>query len=134
MMYPNIDLLAYRFQETLMKNHMEGNKMFIPDTDIYVFPQTWANTAGGFTGGGGYAGQAITKELTTVLINRRENSAMVCFGNRPAYFVTPLTRRFWKDFYKQEMAGLASCGVYNPTDEDYKDMMSEETEDEEDGE
>lgn len=132
MMYPNIDLLAYRFQETLMKNHMEGNKMFIPDTDIYVFPQTWANTAGGFTGGG-YAGQAITKELTTVLINRRENSAMVCFGNRPAYFITPLTRRFWKDFYKQEMAGLASCGVYNPTDEDYKDMM-EETEDEEDGE
>ena len=132
MMYPNIDLLAYRFQETLMKNHMEGNKMFIPDTDIYVFPQMWANTAGGFTGGG-MSGQAITKELTTVLINRRENSAMVCFGNRPAYFVTPLTRRFWKDFYEQEMAGLASCGVYNPTDEDYKDMM-EETEDEEDGE
>ena len=132
MMYPNIDLLACRFQETLMKNHMEGNKMFIPDTDIYVFPQMWANTAGGFTGGG-MSGQAITKELTTVLINRRENSAMVCFGNRPAYFVTPLTRRFWKDFYEQEMAGLASCGVYNPTDEDYKDMM-EETEDEEDGE
>ena len=134
MTYPNIGLLAYRFQETLVKNHVDGHALFIPDTDIYVFPQTRANTAGGFTGGGGYAGQAITKELTTVLINRNEKSAMVCFGNRPAYFVTPLTRRFWSDFYKQQMAGLASCGIYNPTEEDYKDMMSEKTEDEEDGE
>ena len=133
MMYPNIDLLAYRFQETLMKNHMEGNKMFIPDTDIYVFPQLWSNTATGFNEVGGMSGQAITKELTTVLLNRRENSAMVCFGNRPAYFVTPLTRRFWKDFHTQQMVGIRDCGRYNPTDEDYKDMM-EETEDEEDGE
>lgn len=129
MTYPNIDLLAYRFQETLLKNHFESNKVFIPDTDIYVFPQTWANTAGGFTGDG-YAGQAITKELTTVLLNRRENSAMVCFGNRPAYFVTPLTRRFWKDFHTQQMVGIRDCERYNPTKEDYEDMIAqEETED-----
>ena len=130
MTYPNIDLLAYRFQETLVKNHTDGHKIFIPDTDIHVFPQLWSNTATGFNEVGGYSGQAITKELTTVLINRNENSAMVCFGNRPAYFVTPLTRRFWKDFYMQQMVGIRDCGRYNPTDEDYKDMMEqEETED-----
>ena len=126
MTYPNIDLLAYRFQETLVKNHTDGHKVFIPDTDVYVFPQTWGSTSGGFSEPGYVSGCAITKELTTVLINRNQNCAMVCFGNRPAYFVTPLTRKFWADFYKQDMKGISRCGEYDPTDEDYKDMMEQE--------
>lgn len=132
MTYPNLELLGYRFQETMLKNHGEDTKPpLIPDTDVYVFPQIWANTATGFSRKGSISGQAITKELTSVFVNRHENAAMVCFGNRPAYFVTPLTRMFWKDFQGQMMAGIDSCGKYNPTEEDYKDMQQE---DEEDGE
>ena len=131
MTYPNLELLGYRFQETLLKNHGEDTKPpLIPDTDVYVFPQVWANTATGFSQKGSVSGQAITKELTSVFVNRHENAAMVCFGNRPAYFVAPLTRRFWKDFYVQEMVGIRDCGRYNPTKEDYEDMTAqEETED-----
>lgn len=129
MIYPNIELLAYRFQESLLKHHDE-NKLFIPDTNAYVFPQTWGNTAGGFTKWGCASAQGFTKEYTTVLINRKENAAMVCFGNRPAYFVKPINHYFMKDFYKQQMRSIGDISIYNEPDEE----PPEGTEEEEDGE
>lgn len=120
MIYPNLELLAYRFQDSLLKKH-DKDQLFIPDTNIYVFPQIWGNTSGGFSEPGCASGQGFMKEYTTVLINRRENAAMVCFGNRPAYFIKPLNRHFWADFHKQQMRSVKNTAIYNEPDEETED-------------
>lgn len=89
------------------------NDRYIPDNEIYVFPQTWPNTGGGFSQPGYAYGDAFTKEYTTVIINRNDNAAMVSFGNKPAYSVCPIPQRFWDDLNKKRMARWYDRAVYD---------------------
>ena len=112
MAYPNIGLLEYRFNEVLLSEH-NSSKRFIPDCDVFMFPQTWPNTGGGFARKGYFYGNAITRQYTTVLINRYENAAMVCFGDKPAYFVKPVPNTFYADLRDQSMAGVGNTNRYD---------------------
>jgi hypothetical protein len=115
--YPNFELLEYRFGEELLKTH-DPNTRYIPDNDCFVFPQTWPNTGGGFARKGFCYGQAMTTEYTTVIINRQDNAALVCFGNRPAYFVKPITDRFMHDLKNHNMAGVEKMNCYGEVKSD----------------
>lgn len=112
MAYPNLGLLEYRFNEVLLSEH-DSSKRFIPDCDVFMFPQTWPNTGGGFARKGYFYGDAMTRQYTTVLINHHENVAMVCFGDRPAYFVKPVPSTFYDDLKKQSMAGVEDTSRYD---------------------
>ncbi len=102
--YPNIGLLEYVFQEKLCKMH-DPSKTFIPDDDVYMFPQVWPNTGDGFAQAGYFYGDCMTKEYTTVIVNNNDNAAMVAFGNKCAYIVKPMTEKFIDDLRHHRMAG-----------------------------
>lgn len=110
--YPNIELLDYIFQTEVLKHH-DPKERYIPDTDAYVFPQVWPNTGGGFCEPGFVYGQALTKQYTTVLINRNSDVAMVAFGNKPAYFVDELTEKFMSDLRMHSMARKYDANIYD---------------------
>lgn len=71
--YPNVELLAYRaeqiFNDEVGKYLQQETEMFSHyiDTQVYVFRQTWANTATGIDLHGGVSGQAFTNAYTTVV-------------------------------------------------------------------
>ena len=71
--YPNVELLAYRaeqiFNDEVGKYLQQETEMFSHyiDTQVYVFRQTWANTATGINLHGGVSGQAFTNAYTTVV-------------------------------------------------------------------
>ena len=99
--YPNIQLLDYIFRENIEKCFGPLNKF--QDIDVYVFPQTWPNTGGGFAQPGVVYGQSFIKEYTTVLFDLSLNIAMVAFGNRPAYFIENPNQEFVDDFNRKLM-------------------------------
>ena len=109
--YPNIGLIEYIFQKELYERH-DPDKVFIPDDDVYMFPQVWPNTGGGFAENGFCYGDAMTKEYTTVIVNRTDNAAIVAFGNKCAYFVKPITARFIDDLQHHRMAGWKEKHIY----------------------
>ena len=112
--YPNIELLEYITTKFLLCNH-DSSKRFIPDYDVYVFPQTWPNTGGGMARKGFFYGSAMTKEYTTVLINHNEDAAVVCFSNRPAYMVKPIPQAFFLDLANHDMQGVDHTERYDDT-------------------
>lgn len=95
--YPNLELLDYIFRQSLRNIGYKGRIQ----VDVYVFPQTWGNTAGGFYKPGEAAGDAFTVQYTTVLIC--DHFACVCFGNRPAYLLNNPNKKFFDDFQNRRM-------------------------------
>ena len=70
--YPNVELLAYRAEELYEKYVVNERVSCVRnpdylDTQVYVFRQTWANTATGIDLHGGVSGQAFTNANTTVV-------------------------------------------------------------------
>ena len=70
--YPNVELLAYRAEELYEKYVVNEQVSCVRnpdylDTQVYVFRQTWANTATGIDLHGGVSGQAFTNAYTTVV-------------------------------------------------------------------
>lgn len=114
MRYPNIELLEYICEKVLLSEH-DTTKRFIPDFDVYVFPQTWPNTGGGMARRGFCYGDAMTKQYTTVLINHQDNAAFVCFGNMPAYMVKPIPSSFYADLMRHRMEGVEHTDSYDNT-------------------
>lgn len=114
---PNLELLNYIFGERLLE-HVNVNVTFIPDVDVFVFPQVWPNTGGGLARPGYAYGCAMTKQYTTVITNRNHDFGMVAFGNKPAYFVTHLGKKFMDDIKSHSMASAERCKVYDERSED----------------
>ena len=71
--YPNVELLAYRaeqiFNDEVGKYLQQETEMFSHyiDTQVYVFRQTWANTATGINLQCGVSGKAFTNVYTAVV-------------------------------------------------------------------
>lgn len=112
MKYPNVEALDRTFQEYIARIHDPAQR-FIPDDEVYVFPQVWPNAGGGFAQPGYMYGQATTKQYTVVIINKNENAAMVAFDDQPAYYVNPITRPFMRDLSDRRMAGCKGSHIYN---------------------
>jgi len=125
--YPNLELLQYRFEQYLfnIRNHNKVEKPYYRgNTHIYVFPQTWPNTGGGFARKGAVYGQSMTQQYTTVVVNEGEQSALVCFDNDPAYWVSSLTKSFWNDLRHHSMAGVEDAfSRYDDEREDENDQL-----------
>ena len=72
-----------------------------------MFPQTWPDTAGGFSEPGMVAGQAFTTQFTTVMRvyvhDTKEEYYGVFFGNRPAYIVSNANEFFFEDLRNQQL-------------------------------
>lgn len=119
--YPDLKLCEYIFKSYLNKDEDWKKKVKeIFDTDktphmtcisfdAVVFPQMWGNTAAGIDcdedGNPYMAGQALTKEYTTVIKENLTNTYAVFFGENLGYVVTDATPKFFKDLDKRNMAG-----------------------------
>lgn len=79
------------------------------DIDVYLFPQTWANTSCGF---GGVSGQAFTRSTTIVVMLEDHSAACVYFSGRFAYMVSPVTREFLIDLGSFNMAEVSRRSKY----------------------
>ena len=102
--------LPFRFDQ---ENNFNGEKTYIDDFDIYVFPQTWGSTSLGF---GGIGGQMMTEANTCVLISMGPDpNCYVYFAGRFAYKV-PYSREFLDD--------VAKCRVA-PVNQKYKYFKKE---------
>lgn len=80
------------------------------DIDVYVFPQTWGNTALGY---GGVGGSAMTSDSTIVLHAQYLNVVRVYFGcKRLAYQIKDPDQIFFKDLYRCDLADASKAGKY----------------------
>ncbi len=120
--YPNVELLAYRaeqiFNDEVGKYLQQETEMFSHyiDTQVYVFRQTWANTATGIDLHGGASGQAFTNAYTTVvqidfetenwdlkIRVERNYFFAVFFGDVLAYYGFDPNRSFYLDVSNFDM-------------------------------
>lgn len=120
--YPNVELLAYRaeqiFNDEVGKYLQQETEMFSHyiDTQVYVFRQTWANTATGIDLHGGVSGQAFTNAYTTVVqidfdtenrdpevVVERNYFFAVFFGDELAYCGFNPNRSFYLDVSNFDM-------------------------------
>ena len=114
--YPNLEFLENVFVASV-KNKF-GTDIDIAGVELVaMFPQTWPNTAGGFSEPGMAAGDAMTTEYTTVMnarIYQKERKGkdpyeevfVVFFGDRPAYLVENANSIFYNDLNARRMKSL----------------------------
>ena len=108
--YPDLEYLEAIFLGSLRKIHPEA---FETDSRqlraelVAMFPQTWPDTAGGFSEPGMMAEQAFTTQPTTVMKVRipgtKEEYYGVFFGNKPAYLVSNANEAFFKDLRNRQL-------------------------------
>ena len=117
--YPNIELLSYRaeqlYESYISEKIVSGltNVRHYLDTQVYVFRQTWANTATGIDLHGGVSGQAFTNAYTTVVqIDFEAENQDPEVGVERNYFFAV--------FFGDE---LAYCG-FNPSRSFYVDVSN----------
>lgn len=109
--YPNLELLVYK--ATLLYKSLPEPHNIICKEKIDTFLQTWANTATGFDLHGGFSGQAITDEYTTVVTlivhvetcngYELEYFHVVFFGDTIAYYGKLPNEQFFEDLKNRNM-------------------------------
>lgn len=110
---PNLELLLYKakqilkndksFEENLLKGKIDHL-----DFEVICFKQTWGNTSCGFDEPiGGFSGQAMTDEYTTVVIEHRTDTYVIFFGEKPAYKVNDPNEKFFKDLTARSLASVS---------------------------
>ena len=109
--YPDLEWLTRVFRKHRIECHEEGAP-FLEDTSVYIFPQWWPNTGGGFAQSGYMYGQAMIKQHTTVILSDSDCVAMVCFDNQPAYFVDGIFGQFYEDLDNHHICGLSETWHY----------------------
>lgn len=121
--YPNLELLVYKAKQ-IYKYGISGSmydgkrtpvmpNAKLLDEEIFAFRQTWDTTATGFDLHGGFSGQAITDEYTTVVTlivhvetcNGYELSYfhVVFFGDAIAYYGKLPNEQFFEDLKNRDM-------------------------------
>ena len=76
---------------------------------MIMFPQTWGSTALGF---GGWGGQAVTQEYTTVVKFSPSKIYGVYFSEKFAYIVKKPNKTFADDVNKREMKSAGDSHMY----------------------
>ena len=102
--YPDLEYFEALLLGNLRNLHPDAfeTSFWRPQAELVdMFPQTWPNTAGGFSEPGIVAGQAFTTEITAVMKvyvhDAQEEYYGVFFGNKPAYLVDNVNNTFLKD-------------------------------------
>ncbi len=108
--YPDLEYLEAIFLGNLRRLHPEAFEtgFWRPQAELVtMFPQTWPNTAGGFSEPGMVAGQAFTTQFTTVMrvhIHDTEKEYYgIFFDNIPAYIVDNANEVFFKDLKEHNL-------------------------------
>ena len=108
--YPDLEYLEAMLLGNLRNLHSEAFKtsFWQPQAELVdMFPQTWSNTAGGFSEPGMMSGQAFTTEITTVMQvyvhDTKEEYYGVFFSNKPAYIVDHANETFFEDLKNRQM-------------------------------
>lgn len=108
--YPDLEYLEAMLLGNLRNLHPEAfQKLFWqPQAELVdMFPQTWPDTAGGFSEPGMVAGQAFTTQFTTVMRvyvhDTEEEYYGVFFDNKPAYIVDNANETFFKDLKEHNL-------------------------------
>ncbi len=108
--YPNLEYLEAMLLGNLRNLHPEAFKtsFWQPQAELVdMFPQTWPDTAGGFSEPGMVAGQAFTTQFATVMRvyvhDTKEEYYGVFFGNELAYIVDNANETFFKDLKEHNL-------------------------------
>ena len=108
--YPDLEYFERIMLENVLERHPKAFKKGIcpPQVELVaMFPQTWGDTAGGFSEPGMVAGQAFTTQITTVMkahiFDTEEDYYGVFFDNRPAYLIDHAPEVFFKDLKEQRL-------------------------------
>lgn len=102
--YPDLEYMEAVLLGNIQKLHPSAfqKSFWAPQAELVaMFPQTWPNTACGFSEPGMIAGAAFTTEITTVfrvyVHDEKEEYYGVFFGNRPAYIIEHANDTFLTD-------------------------------------
>ncbi len=102
--YPDLEYMEAVLLGIMQKLYPDAfqKSFWAPQAELVaMFPQTWPNTACGFSEPGTIAGDAFTTEVTTVfkvyVHDVKEEYYGVFFGNRPAYIVEHANDAFLTD-------------------------------------
>lgn len=121
MTYPNYELIEYICREKVKEL---SEQIKYPKFRMYTFPQIWDSTATGFDANGGFSGQAITEEYTTVVEIKwyQKNDTKfvlpediiyaVFFGNRIAYMCINPNKTFHEDLNNRCMKSQKESPKY----------------------
>ena len=108
--YPDLEYLEALLLENLRSLHPEAftESFWRPQVELIgLFPQTWPNTAGGFSEPGMMSGQAFTTQFTAVMRvyvhDTKEEYYGVFFDNKPAYIVDNANEAFLKDLKEHNL-------------------------------
>lgn len=109
--YPDLEYMEAVLQKNMFKLYPDafqiGKCFWAPVEIVAMFPQTWPDTACGFSEPGMIVGDAFTTEITTVFKKHRydvnEDYYGVFFGNRPAYIVEHANDTFLTDLKKHRL-------------------------------
>lgn len=115
--YPDLEYFETILLGNLHNLHPEAFKtsFWKPQVELVdMFPQTWSDTAGGFSEPGMVTGQAFTTEITTVMKvyvhDTKEEYYGVFFGNRPAYIVDHANEMFFEDLKNHRIKSKYEAG------------------------
>ena len=115
--YPDLEYLEAMLLGNLRNLHPEAFKtnFWQPQVELVdMFPQTWPDTAGGFSEPGMVAGQAFTTEITTVMKvyvhDTKKEYYGVFFGNKPAYIVDLANEIFFEDLKNRQIKSKYEAG------------------------
>lgn len=104
--YPDLDYLEALFASNLAHLYPEQFPSAPRVELLKMFPQTWSNTAGGFSEPGTVSGQAFVTQITTVFTYRNKTDSPyygVFFDNEPAYIIEKANHAFLSDLKKQRL-------------------------------
>lgn len=110
--YPDLEYLETVLLKGLRILHPEEfeKSFWQPQAELVdMFPQTWTNTAGGFSEPGMMSGRAFTTQYTTVMrvymsVAKKEYYG-VFFDNKPAYLVDNANELFFDDLKEHRLRG-----------------------------
>jgi hypothetical protein len=110
--YPNLELIEYKFRQLYAKwtkeNDIENAKP--PEIELFVWPQTFPNTAGIFDKGG-FSGQAFITMYITVCHDMIEDVYAVFGGSDFAYMVSEPTKKFFKDLKEHNLLPVSEANA-----------------------
>ena len=105
--YPDIEYFERIMIGNVIELHLKAFERPPQVEFVAMFPQTWGDTAGGFSEPGTVAGQAFTTQITTVMkahtFDTEKDYYGVFFDNKPAYLVDHAPEVFFKDLKEQHL-------------------------------
>lgn len=115
--YPDLEYFEALLLGNLRNLHPEAfqKSFWQPQAELVdMFPQTWPDTAGGFSEPGMVAGQAFTTQITTIMRvyvhDTEEEYYGVFFGSKPAYIVDHANETFFEDLKNRRIKSKYEAG------------------------